>query len=1216
MKRCPTIVCLPLLALLALPIGAQTDTPNLAAAVVSAMAPAVDNPDHVVRDLLTAALRHRRSPAADFLVDEAIRLVGGVQDPAAVLEFLRTATGTERMHGLLQQRLTELSYYLQRAVDGKSAATTEQGPFPGYASQFLSVGPFGDAGDHFVDVTFAPELQFPALGSELPGRGVAAKVRTVVRPATYRSVGLANPARDLDGVYYALHRITVAEPTTAFLEVDCRGEYQVFVDGSEVLRVQPWLQPGPQRRYVGLQLPAGPHETLIKTCTADRHSAALRWVDAEGSTMPAIQEIAATAPRQPVQQRATVEPTTFVTALDVFARAANAAAASPTVRIAALRCATRYDADLQALAIADTLQQDPTTDPAEMLALAEATRALALPDELRAATARALEEKAIAALPAEHQQARLAEARLLEQQDRREDAMRMLAKHPAPGPMTWSYRQALAERLHFGAENVPLLREWSEACPKDPRPFTALANQARNAGDAKGALTLLLAADAIRPDQLSPLHQAFQLAIDLGEWDKLPPWIDRLAPETGDPAMDLYRKKLELRVAEHEADPARFEAILRAIAAHPYADTETLQRAAARWSERGNTEQVLACLLRSLELDPDQPHVRAWQNLLQPTAETTAPGAAFAAFRRDGDAARAAFQPTDREQSATSTVLIDQRIVEFQADGSWFAEVHELRRINDLAGVEEFRTASAPANAEEVLLLRTIPSDGRDYVPPKVQNEYSLQRLEPGAFLEWRYREHGSTPGPQALRTERFYFQSADAPVVCSELVILRPAGARGELRGHELGSPTRTETLPDGRTALVFLRENMPRLAQERLSGALGALVPFAELGEDDVPFPALRETRVQLLQRTTPTPAVQAVAKPLFADLSDDRARLAAAWSWSQREIENGPAENANHAILRKKGNRFLAAIALARAAGLDVAPMACQPERSDLGDGDYETFATGDSYTLPGALVTLANGERVHLFLDAPRHWPLGAIPAGRAGTNAFVLRESGLEIVPLPQSQEASQQVVVRGKATIVDNNVRMQATIEVGDVQGYGLAERIRELKEDVRKLAARQIAQQMLTGWRVQSAQVILDTPGESFRLEATAQRSYVQQNGDRYLAPLPMPPAKLLASLGDRGERTLPARLAIDMTMDWDIELDPGQDLQVAELPPPTFVQQDSLLYRLTVERLGDHLRLRRTIRVQPTTLPKERFADWLRALATVDRADQASLQFVARPK
>lgn len=1221
MKLSPTTVYLPLLALLALPLRAQTDTQNLAAAVVSAMAPAVDDPDSVVRDLLTAALRHRRSPAADFLVEEAIRLVGGVQQPAAVRDFLAKATGTDRMHGLLQQRLTELRYYLDRAALGQAATPRDEGPFPGYASQFLSVGPFGDAGDHFVGVTYSPELQFPALGTEVQGRATPVKVRAVVRPKSYRSVGLANPARDLDGVYYALHRITVAAPTTAFLEVDCRGEFQVFVDGGEVLRVQPWLQPGPQRRYLAMQLPAGPHETLVKTCTADRHAIALRWVDAEGATLPAVLEVAAEAPRQPVAQRATLDPTPFVTALDVFTRAANAAEASSTVRIAALRCAERYDADLQALAIAETLQRDPTTDPAEMLALAEATRALELPDEIRAAAARTLEEKAIAVLPLEHQQARLAQARLLEQQDRREDAMRMLAKHPAPGPMTWSYRQALADRLHFGAEELPLLREWSKACPHDPRPFTALANKARAAGDTKGALDLLLQADAIRPDQLSPLAQAFQLAIDLGQWDRLGDWIDRLAPVPGDPATEdpanaFYRLKLQLRAAEHETDPAHFEAILSAIAAHPYADTDTLERAAARWSERGVNEQVIACLTKSLELDPDQPHVRAWLTSLRPAAEQVPEGAAFAAFRHNGDEARKAFQPTDREQSATSTVLIDQRIVEFQADGSWLAEVHELRRINDLAGVEEFRTASAPASAEQVLLLRTIPTDGREYVPPKVEREYSLQRLEPGAFLEWRYREHGSAPGPQALRTERFYFQSADAPVALSELVIIRSPQARGELRGHDLGPPTRTETLTDGRTVLVFTHQNMPRLAQERLSGALGALVPFAELGEDAVPFPALRETRVQLMQRTMPTPAVQAVAKTLFADLTDDRARLAAAWSWSQREIESGPAESANHAVLRKKGNRFLTALALARAAGLDIAPTACRSERVELGDGDCVAFAEGDSHTMPGAMVTLANGDRVHLFLDAPRHWPLGAIPAARAGTSAFAVREDGVEIVHLPESRDASQQVVVHGKATIEDNNVRLQATIEVGDVQGYGLAERIRELKEDVRKLAARQIAQQMLTGWRVQSAQVVTDAPGESFRLEATAQRSYVQQNGDRFLAPLPVPPAKLLASLGDRSERTLPAHLAVDMTMDWDIELDPGQELQVAELPPPTFVQQDSMLYRLTVERLGEHLRVRRTIRVTPITLPKERFADWLRALATVDRAEQASLQFVARPK
>jgi tetratricopeptide (TPR) repeat protein len=1217
MRHSIRFVSWPLLALLSLPVAAQTDTQNLATAVVAAMAPAVDDPDAVVKGLLTTALQHRRSPAANFLVDEAIRLVGALQQPAAMREFLAKTTGTERMHGLLSRRLSELAYYLDRAVDGGVATGRDQGPFTGQASQFLVVGPFGDVGDHFVGVTYAPELQFPALGSELPGRAVTAKVRTLVRPPNYRTMGLANPARDLDGVYYALHRVEVATAMSTFLEVECGGEYQVFVDGAEVLRVQPWLQPGPQRRYIALQLPAGPHETLVKTCTADRHAVALRWVDAEGATIAAITEVGAEVPLQPILARATRETTPFVTALDVFARAANAAGATATVRIAALRCAESYDANLQALAIAETLQQESATDPTDMLALAEATRALDLPDEMRAAAARTLEEKAIAELPPEHHHARFAQARLLEQQDRREDAMRLLTRHPAAGPMTWSYRYALAQRLHFGAEETPLLREWSKACPRDPRPLAALAGQARSAGDAHGALALLLQADDLRKDQLGALNQAFDLALDLGELAAATPWIERLAPDTGDPAADLGRLKLQLRVAERDGNSARYAEILRAIATHPYADTATLERAATRCSERGQPEQAIACLNASLALDPDQPHVRSWLHALsQPADAMPVEGAAFAAFRRDGDAARTAFQPTEREQTATSTVLIDQRIVEFQPDGSWLAEVHELRRINDLAGVEEFRTASAPASADEVLLLHTIPNDGRSYVPPKVQHDYTLQRLEPGAFLEWRYREHGSAPGPSALRTERFYFQSADAPIVLSELVLIRPAQSRGELRGHDLGTPTRKETLPDGREVLVFTRENAPRLAQERLSAGLGAMAPFAEVGEDQPPFALLRETRVQLMQRTHATPAVQALAETLFAGLTDDRQKLAAAWSWSQRQIETGPVESANSAILRKKGSRFLVAMALIRAAGLDVAPTACRSERADLGDGDDVEFTDSDTHTLPGAMVTLGNGERVHLFLDAPRHWPLGTIPAARANTNAFVVRDGGFEIVPLPASQDAVQQVRAHGTATITGNSAHLEATIEVGDVQGFALAERIRELKEDVRKLAARQIAQQILTGWRVQSAQVVTEALGEPFRLTATAERSYVQQNGDRFLAPLPMPPGKLLASLGDRSERTMPARLAVDLLTDWDIELDPGEDLVLAEVPQPTFLQQDSLLYRLTMERNGDKLRIRNTVRVQPTTLPTERFVDWLRALTLVDRANQTSLQFTARAK
>jgi hypothetical protein len=476
-------------------LAPRADTEAIAAAIVRSLAPATDDPDHD-----RPRPRHDRAaapprPGGAVPVEEAIAVSSALQDPATLRELLH-GDRASACTGCWQLRAQELV--------GTSSAPSTAPARPGDPTTGRSRTTLASSRASARSATTAttspachspPSCSSPRSAPSARSRHPRARARRRTQAAT-GAVDLGDPARDLPVCYYALHRVAVAEPTTVVPRSRVRGAFQVFArrHRSAARGTVGW-NPGPQRRYVPLQLPAGSMRLLMKTCTADRHSAALRWVDAEGATMPAIQEIAATAPRQPVQQRATVEPTTFVTALDVFARAANAAAASPTVRIAALRCATRYDADLQALAIADTLQQDPTTDPAEMLALAEATRALALPDELRTATARALEEKAIAALPAEHQQARLAEARLLEQQDRREDAMRMLAKHPRTGPMTWSYRQALAERLHFGAENVPLLREWSEACPRDPRPLHRTGQPGPQRGDAKGALTLLLAAD-------------------------------------------------------------------------------------------------------------------------------------------------------------------------------------------------------------------------------------------------------------------------------------------------------------------------------------------------------------------------------------------------------------------------------------------------------------------------------------------------------------------------------------------------------------------------------------------------------------------------------------------------------------------------------------------------------------------------------------------------
>ena len=1195
---------------LAAPVRAQDETQALAAAIVRSLAPSADDPDATARDLVTTALAHPRSPGSSFLIEEAGYLVRWLQDPKSLRELL-LADGAPRQHGLLAHTCADLRWTLDRAILGLDRA----GPPPpaNYATQLLVAGPFGDSGDHFAGVPFAPELRFPALGSELPGRYTVARVRVVERQRESRQFRLGPVGRPRPGCYYGLHRIAASADTDAFLVVVHEEDHQIFVDDTEVLRVEEQLGTEPQYHCVGLHLPAGEHQVLVKTCSNHDDQLSLRWLDAEGNSPAGLREVAAGEPLAAVQKRATPNQQTFLSPREVFGRAARAEAAPAAVRIAALHRAQRDgDHDL-AVGLAELLRKDPPREPGEALAFARLLRSVRLPDELRKAEARALEERAVASLPAEHHTARLAKASLLDEQDQREQALRLLAESRPGGPETFSRRLALVRKLHFDAEVVPLLQAWAAACPRDPRPLVALASEGGAARDARAVLGWQRQALAVRPDQPGLLQQTFRTALDLGEYEAAAELLRSIAPCFG-AAPTVSHLRGELDLARQQGLPAVPE-LMHAIAAHPDVDADTLLQLATLWAKSNDPTQTVACLRRSLEIDPDQSQVRAW---LAQLAEGQPDDAEFARFRADVDAMRTAFQPGERERGASTTLLFDQRIVAFRPDGSWLAESHELRRINDHAGVEAFRSASSLAGASEVLLVRTIGVDGRSYVPHRVEGEYAMQRLEPGAFVEWRYRERGGAPDAAPLSTPAFYFGSTDEPCQRSELVLILPKGGpgelrtRGELRTHDFDAPTATHDLPDGRKALVYTRTDIKALPQEQHLPPPSELLPFVEFGEDTPPFATLREHSTQFFGRTRPLSPIAAAAAQIFAGLTDDRARLDAAWAWCQKTIEKGPADTAVDVLLRKKGSRFLLTVALLRTAQFDVVPMACAEARPELGPGADSLFANTEHISVPGALVTLGNGERVHLFVDTPRHWPLGAVPAGRAGSRAYVLRGDDIEDITLPGSADAVQTLHVRGEATVAGNDVQLHATAEVGDVQGFDLADRTRELKESVQKLAARQIAEQLFPDWRVDSAQIVSGTG--PFRLEAKLTRTGVQARGEGFVVPLPMPPGRYVATYGDRNGRTLPYHLPADMITDWQIDFAPGPELQFVAVPEPVSIQQAMLAYELTCTRHGDRLRFSRSVRMHAGTLPAAKFAGWLRALGNADRADQCSIELARR--
>lgn len=1187
----------------------RSDTEAIAAAIVRSQSTAIDDPDALARDLLTTALAHRRSPAAWFPVQEVIWFVGQLQDPAALRAMLPAPDATERQHGRLAQKCIELRWWLDRATEGPA----KRGFLPplGYCKHALVVGPFSDGGDHFLGVPFAPEFRFPALGAEVPGRGRPAKCRRVATRPGSDYVDYIEPGITAPGCYYALHRFAVATPTDAFLETEFDGDWQLFVDGVEIERVERWRATSPRRHYPGVHLPAGEHTVLLKICSNERNVYTLRWLDADGALAASVQQIEITDPNAPIADAAKPIDTRYVTADDVFLRAAEQPDADPSLRIAGLLLAIRENDHDLALRLAEPLQKTPPADPATAIAFARVLRWAPLPDELRKATARKIEEAAIDALPATHHTALMTKTQLLDEQDKREQALRLLEKHPAPGPWTFARRHGLLRDLKFAAEEMPLLEQWAQKCPRDARPLLTMADAAMAAGDGKRAHDLRRRAWNLQHDLQGALSAAIRGAIDVGDLEQAQAWLDDLDPQPAG-STDFNRLQIEASLARARGDTKLYTERLQQMAVHSDPNDAALLDIAGQLTRLSQRDAAIACLRRSLARNPDQPVVRAW---LANVGADTPEDAAFVRFRRDGDTARTAFTAGDREQAASATVLIDQRIVELRADGSWTSESHELRRINDQAGVEEYRTADAVSGADEVLLLRTIGTDGKAWVPGRVENAYAMQRLEPGAFVEWRYRERGKAPGADVAGAGQFLFGSETEPMVLSELVLIRPKDApRGELRTRSLGEPTETVDLGDGRTALVFRRENVAALPRENFLPALQELVPVAEVGEDDAPFARLRRLRVAIGARTKVTAPIATQAQALVAGIAGERAIVETVHAWCQKEIEDGPADNALDTLLRKKGNRFLLEVALLRGAKFDVVTLACAETRPELNQAADALFLGEGPHNVPGAMVTLKNGERIHLFVDAPRYWPLGVVPAPRAGSRAVALFDDRAESIVLPGNPDAAQQTIrVRGNATIEGNELRIEVTGELADLAGFGLAERLRELKENQQKVAARQIAQQLFAGFRVKAASLADPSPGKPLSIQASLTRA-VQAKGQGFVMPLPLSPINYVKNFGDRAERSLPYHFPGELASEWQIDVDPGKDLRFVECPAPVAVDLGSLSHELQCHRVGDKLRFVRHSRLAPVTLPASRFAEWLRVLADCDRADQVSVELVGK--
>ena len=294
------------LLLLSLPLtltaGATAQGPGtterIAAALLEARFPAVDDPVAAPARILAAAGRDARSSMSELLVHLAAERADDVIDDFSFGAALDALEKTD-LHPLAAMELRAARRRLAVRYDpndwGRAAAEAlafdTRDAWPGFARRMLAVGPLGDSGGDFVHEPFAAMRRFPAPGATIAGRFGPVSPYPVERLVTADDIELRHPAAPGGGAFVALHQVRATEPVRGFVEVRCRGSFAIHVDGRRIGLVDRAAERRPDRVFLPVALPAGRHDVTVLTGDVGVSRLGLRYVDAAGATLATIEEL-------------------------------------------------------------------------------------------------------------------------------------------------------------------------------------------------------------------------------------------------------------------------------------------------------------------------------------------------------------------------------------------------------------------------------------------------------------------------------------------------------------------------------------------------------------------------------------------------------------------------------------------------------------------------------------------------------------------------------------------------------------------------------------------------------------------------------------------------------------------------------------------------------------------------------------------------------------
>ncbi|MEZ5989553.1 MAG: hypothetical protein R3F30_10575 [Planctomycetota bacterium] len=1067
------------------------------------------------------------------------------EERTQALEALLAKDGVSGLGRLALQR--QLRVNLRR--HGRFAEARELMAAEGWVRRCQAVGPFGDEGSFFHDVRYAPEKGVRDLGERYAGRFGQVTWRALASGADATELDLTRGLAEnrTEGCHYALVQVLSPDVRAVALDLSCSGSFELFHGRRRVGSVRRGIDPAPVRDLFPVTLAKGWNHVLVKLTHTSSKTFALRILDAAGRVMPDLEVEDELRLHEPAPLPEALPPVRLdlddhvevLQAGEGWQRVDKVSAGETSVHEAAPAFLAFYGEEAArdnhtdlGLALCRAARDRAPRDPGVLSALV-ATLQLArhVPFDMRRLELRDV-LAAAGDLCDSHAWLFAARVDRLFADDKREEALKLVEHALEKQPedlvlldLCWT----LLGRMDWDEEREVVLDRILKVRPDSTRHVLAKAGLEEGRGDLRGARARLEHQLEEHPGEREVLSRALRLARRMGDFEARSRLLELL--NRGDPdSVSTLRARAELLADQRQFAEAAAE--LGKALAEEADNPALLEERGDQLYLAGEEQAALADYEKALALDPEDHDLRRLVLRLKGVGDEFPEGAPW---RLDAMPLVREYAERPEDKISSSTLVLDQMILRVERDGSMLEETHQLRRINDRNGVEAFEQADRVARADEILEVRTIHADGETFVPHLVSGTFSMPKLEPGCFVEERYRNFKGARGARPIDFLSFYFRSADEPYRMSQLVVLLP-------KGNDLGEFV-LRNFPDDAVerrdagdyeAWVFTQRDMPRLVSERQMPENEELVPWLTFGKPRALPPYLRQAREVFDSITYPWLEIRQKTAEVVHGVEGDLAKARAI-----RDFVHGLAPDpqlrpgspqAVSVLLKGEGDRFALQLAMLRAAGVRWRPALLDPTPPDLDVAPEPAFESPGRWSTRMALVEPADGEPFWIMQGELRWWPMGLIPPRRPGGlplrgARYLLLEGeyGFPGVLAGPSLDDCMDYKVEADLKLEDGKAVMTADVRFVGPAACLLEEDIKDRPKNIQQLFATQnIARREFRGFAPRSHSYVgLDGKGGGFTVHFELERREAVQQREEGVALLPvLPPSMLTSAFGGRTER------------------------------------------------------------------------------------------------